>query len=151
MADEQIELIARGLLVRGSRVLLCRSLKRGYMYLPGGHVEFGETAAEALAREWMEELGWPVRVGELALAAEVLFRDAKRDRHELNLVFHVEQGGQGVTGETASREPKIAFDWVDLAAVVDLDVRPTAIRAWLASGAGLMAGTSDRWVSQREG
>ena len=49
--DHSIELIARGVFVRGGAVLLCQNVKHGYYYLPGGHVEFGEAAAVALARE----------------------------------------------------------------------------------------------------
>src|SRR5262249_44925533 len=40
-----IEVIARGVIRRGRFVLACRNVKKGYVYLPGGHVEFGETAA----------------------------------------------------------------------------------------------------------
>ena len=65
------------LLVRDGRVLLChRSAGRRWYPdvwdLPGGHVEAGETAVEALARELKEELG--ILVGdpccELARVAE---------------------------------------------------------------------------------
>src|SRR5262249_814619 len=45
---DAIEVIARGLLRDRSQILVCQSLKHGYCYLPGGHVEFGEPAAVAL-------------------------------------------------------------------------------------------------------
>jgi ADP-ribose pyrophosphatase YjhB (NUDIX family) len=165
-----IEILARGLLIRSGRVLLCRNVDRGYFYLPGGHVEFGEPAHAALEREFLEETGRTVRAGVCLLASEHAFRQGKKDRHELNLVFHVEhvepeaparKGGRAARarkkGSPAPRSKKaagggvfhvehpdlprfrslekgIAFDWVDLAAIVDLDLRPTALRAWLASG-----------------
>ncbi|MBY0262673.1 MAG: NUDIX domain-containing protein, partial [Phycisphaerales bacterium] len=88
-----IEFIARGVLIAGSRVLLCRNLKHDYLYLPGGHVEFGESAAAALAREFLEEAALPVRVGPLALVSEGTFATKRRGHHEVNLVFHVEQTG----------------------------------------------------------
>ena len=50
-----IEVIARGVCVAGGRVLLCRAKGGSSTYLPGGHVEFGETGREALVREMREE------------------------------------------------------------------------------------------------
>ncbi len=151
-----IEVIARGCLVEGSCVLLCRNVKHGYLYLPGGHVEFGESAAAAVAREFLEECGVTVRVGELALASEGVFPTKKRLHHEVNLVFHVERAGgakKAVPGRSGkltpvkSREDHIAFDWVDISAVVDFDIRPTAAKAWLATRVGSQA-TQPEWVSE---
>jgi ADP-ribose pyrophosphatase YjhB (NUDIX family) len=96
--DHEIEVIARGCLVHGCHVLLCRNVKHGYCYLPGGHVEFGESAAQAVAREFVEESGLRVRVGELALVSEGAFATKKRWHHEVNLVFHVEQHGKAAEG-----------------------------------------------------
>ena len=127
MADLEVEVISRGVCVSQGRVLLCRNIKGGYLYLPGGHVEFGEGAAEALAREFMEETGAKVKVLELALMHENFFRQGSRLHHELNLVFHVELASDGVT----SREKKIAFEWAPLDALADTDIRPGAHRDWL--------------------
>lgn len=56
--------------VRGGRVFVVRrgpGMKHpGSWEFPGGKVEPGEGDAAALARELMEELAWPVRVGGLA-------------------------------------------------------------------------------------
>lgn len=124
--------------MRGSRILACRNIAGGYCYLPGGHVEFGERATDALRREILEETGLEVRVGPCVLVAEVIFDDAGRRRHELNLVFHVEHAalrpGDDAPSVIASREAAVAFEWLDLAALPNTDLRPPAIRAWLASG-----------------
>jgi 8-oxo-dGTP diphosphatase len=127
-----IEIISRALVLRGGRILLCRSIAGDYYYLPGGHVEFGEPAATALARELNEEAGLQVRPGPCALVTEACFESAGGEHHELNLVFHVELAE--TVGEVQSREGAIAFNWIDLAAAPDLDIRPPAIKSWLASG-----------------
>jgi len=147
-SGEHIEIIARGCLVHGSRVLLCRNLKHGYLYLPGGHVEFGESAAAALAREFLEECAVKLRVGDLALVSEGRFQTHKRQHHEINLVFHVEQVGGPKPEVLRSREDAIGFEWVELAAVPETDIRPLAVKAWLAAGSS----ESERviWVSEMD-
>ncbi len=89
--SRHIEIIARGVVERDGRILLCRNIQAGYYYLPGGHVESGESAAAALAREFVEETGLNARVGAHVLTAEVAFTRSNRVIHEVNLVFHVEQ------------------------------------------------------------
>lgn len=142
----EIEFIARGLLTSGSKVLLCQNVKHGYLYLPGGHIEFAESARAALVREFLEECGVQVRVGSLALASEATFQTKKRWHHELNLVFHVEHAGKGDLKKVRSKEDGIAFVWVDLAAVPELDIRPLAVKAFLAASGGGLAGAD--WVSE---
>lgn len=127
-----IECIARGVLIAGSRVLLCRNLKHGYLYLPGGHVEFGESAAQALAREFLEEANLAVRVGSLALVSEGTFGTRKRMHHEINLVFHVEHdGARRRPPVVESQEADLGFDWLDFAAIPETDIRPEAAKAFL--------------------
>jgi len=142
MTTPRIEVIARGLSIHRGRVLLCRNTGSGYMYLPGGHVEFSEPAAWALTREFDEEAGIAITVGDLLRVGEHSFLSGSKRHHEINLVFHVEQiggvdlaGDQGDPPAVESREPDIAFEWVDLAGVTDLDIRPLECRAWLAAGA----------------
>lgn len=132
--DQRIEIIARGLIRSGTKVLLCRSVSKGYMYLPGGHVEFCEPAQAALARELDEEAGVVATPGDLMMTHEHTFTDRKgRAHHEINLVFHVEHSLSGDV-QVPSREPDIAFDWVDIASVVDLDIRPQGVKAFIAAG-----------------
>ena len=85
-----IEFIARGLFVHGGHVLVCWNRKGDYGYLPGGHIEPGESGAEALTREMREETGLDCRVGPLLLTHENRFATRKRVHHELNLVFSAE-------------------------------------------------------------
>lgn len=127
-----IELIARGVLIAGSRVLLCRNLKHDYLYLPGGHVEFGESAAAALAREFLEEAALPVRVGALALVSEGTFATKRRGHHEVNLVFHVEQtGARRASADVKSQEAGLGLEWLDFGAIPESDIRPEAAKAFL--------------------
>ncbi len=128
----KIELIARGLARRDNQVLLCLNRKGGYAYLPGGHVEFGETAREALEREFVEESGIEVTSGGLVFISEGRFEQKGKDRHELNLVFHVEHPHW--PDPFPSLEEKIGFGWYDLASLHEVDLKPASIKAWLMAG-----------------
>lgn len=139
-----IELIARGILIEPDanatpRLLVCVSLvhedsngKTGYAFLPGGHIEFGESAPAALAREMLEECGVAVTVGPLLLTHESTFK-AKRDHHEINTVFAMSRRAADARKHKpiTSREDHIEFRFVTLAELKRLRLLPPECRQWL--------------------
>lgn len=133
MPSPPIETIARGMWWWGDSLLVCQNVKHGYLYLPGGHVEFGESSAEALRREFMEEAALPVLVGPLRAVVEARFVQSGRERHELGMVFHVEQVGDPPTTQPLvnSQEPKIAFAWMRRHQLSGADLRPRIVAEWL--------------------
>lgn len=52
-----IECIARAIIEENGKFLLCRGKGKVNFFFPGGHIEEGESAPEALMREIQEELG----------------------------------------------------------------------------------------------
>lgn len=82
-----------GVAVRGDRVLVVRHRRAGreYYLLPGGGLEWGESCAQGLAREFAEELSLRVSVGRLLCVNESLEPHGRR--HILNLTFHVRVKG----------------------------------------------------------
>ena len=53
----------------------------------GGHVEFGEYAADTIRRELVEEIGQPVAGVRLLGVLENIFQWRNRDQHEVVFVF----------------------------------------------------------------
>ena len=103
-----IETIARGVCVQNGKVLLCRAKGGASTYLPGGHIEFGETGRQALVREMMEEMGVAARAGDLLGVVENSFMQHGKPHAEINLVYRME-----LPNDTEAKALKswIEFEW----------------------------------------
>ncbi len=100
---------------RGESVLLVRRGKaplRDIWAFPGGSVEFGESLAEAAAREVLEETGLTVAIGEPIDHAEIILRDEAgiAQRHYVLVVFAgTWQAGEPVAGDDAAEARWVEF------------------------------------------
>lgn len=106
-----IETIVRGVAVVDGRILLCRAKGGGSSYLPGGHVEFGETAREALVREIREEMGVEAETGRFLGVVENSFLQHGNPHSEINLVFELKFGS---VPAAEAKEDWIEFEWCAL-------------------------------------
>lgn len=79
-----------GICVQDGKVLLQKPANDTAYAFPGGHVAFGETNAETLIREFKEEIGADIRVGELKWVAEVFFPWGNKPCHQICLYYIVE-------------------------------------------------------------
>jgi len=113
-----IETIVRGVCVVDGKVLLCKPKSGAYTYLPGGHIEFGETGREALVREIREEMGLAAEAGELLGVEECRFEQHGKPHAEINLIFRLTLEPGSAAAEPSALEDWIAFEWRD---VTDLD------------------------------
>jgi ADP-ribose pyrophosphatase YjhB (NUDIX family) len=101
----------------GGRVLLVRRARPpGLWSAPGGRIELGETAAEAVVREMAEETGLEVRVIELVVAIDWIERaaDGAVRAHYLILDHLVEvAGGALAAGDDAADAGWFGADELD--------------------------------------
>ena len=115
-----VETIARGVAVRDGKVLLCRAKGGQSTYLPGGHIEFGETGREALVREVKEELGTDSTAGEFLGVVENSFDQHGKRHCEINLVYRLDLASDAAE----SQEDWISFEWCDLAELPKANLLP---------------------------
>lgn len=124
-----IETIARGVCVKDGKLLLCRAKGGRSTYLPGGHIEFGETGRTALVREVKEELGVDSETGAFLGALENSFLQNGSPHAEINLVYElVLAEGTDATG-IRSQEDWIEFVWHDLDDLDSANLLPEGFRA----------------------
>jgi ADP-ribose pyrophosphatase YjhB (NUDIX family) len=106
-------------LQRDSKVLMIRRKKdpfKGQLALPGGFVNEGETAEDAMRREAMEETSLEVEPIEIL----GVYSDPKRDprKHIMTVVFvGIIVGGSGKAEDDAA-----SIEWVELADVEKLQI-----------------------------
>jgi 8-oxo-dGTP diphosphatase len=127
MSKKEIELIARGALVRDGYVLLCHNKKKKNYFLPGGHIEFNESAPRALQREIEEETGLTSAVGRFLGATEHTFRRKRERCCEINLVFEFDIRGAHACRPVMSAESKLEFIWLPLRKLSRSRIQPSTL------------------------
>ncbi|MBI3335686.1 MAG: NUDIX domain-containing protein [Candidatus Portnoybacteria bacterium] len=140
MKRGSFEILVRAVILHKGKTLLCQNKnlafgenfvsrfaqnkKKGFYYFPGGHVDFGEKAEHALARELQEELGIIVDTFSFIGAVENVFTEDKKIHHELNLIF--EAIPNIVTDQ--SKEDHIQFRFVDVNKLSREKILPVALK-----------------------
>jgi 8-oxo-dGTP diphosphatase len=125
--------IVRGIIRDGEHLLLCKQRNDTYTFLPGGHVEFGEPARVALAREIHEELGIHCKVGKFVGALE----NGWDGQFELSLFFEMNDHGltMKTTPQPASEaEAHLEFVWAKHDQLAEVNIMPAMLHDWLECG-----------------
>ena len=123
-----------GICVHNGKVLLQTTTGEDRSFaFPGGHASFGETNEDTLIREFREEIGAEITVGELKWVGEVFFPWGKKPCHQICLYYMVELVDSKIPLEGAflgeekmeGRKFDLEFHWVPLEKVENLEVYPT--------------------------
>ena len=118
---ERPYLAVSAVIVRGSTFLVVRRARppmQGLFTLPGGAVETGESLAQAVQREVLEETGLSVEPVALAGTREVVSRDdtGRVQRHFVILAF----AARWIAGEPTLNEELSEARWIAPSALQDL-------------------------------
>ena len=123
---DHIETIARGVAVRDGKILLCKAKGGSSTYLPGGHIELGETGREALVREIKEETGLNSTTGRFLGVVENSFIQKGKKHSEINLVYELDV--ESPDGSVSAAEDWIEFEWRELEDLDAANLLPEAFR-----------------------
>jgi 8-oxo-dGTP diphosphatase len=135
-----IECIARGIIEKDGKILLCHGKGKENWFFPGGHIEEGEKAEDALIREIMEEIGEESEVKQFLGASENKYQTKEGKVHEINLIFKVKlltNSGQ------VSQEDHLEFNWFSMDELKDMIVFPKMMKEAI-----LKNDTKQFWTSE---
>ena len=111
----QQKIIVNGILESNDIVFLAKraTTKRiapGKWHLPGGHVEFGETPEQALAREFKEEFDLDITIGSIIRA----FSYTENDSQTIGLTYHISCDNIPAVIHTDPNDNEL-IEWINVA------------------------------------
>ena len=122
-----------GICIQNGKVLLQKPTNDTAFAFPGGHVTLGETNARTLIREFQEEIGADISVGDLKWVGEIFFPWGEKPCHQICLYYMVEITSDCIPsdGKFLGKEKlegrifDMEFHWIPLNELKNIEVYPT--------------------------
>ncbi len=131
---------SRAILQQDNKFLIIRVNDAEYYHLPGGHVEVGETSADALIREIKEETNIEIDLGKLLLINEEFYHKNDKEIHSV-IFYYLARPKSIVSMENSvhfeqghTRVNKHELRWVTVDDLASIDLRPAMIKDLLIKG-----------------
>ena len=134
MHKGSIHVLTRAVIIDQDNILLCKTLDLpvSFYFLPGGHIEHGESASSALIRELSEETGARnVEIKRFLGVLEHSFEPGFSSichNHEYNLIFEVESEKLKIDIEIPQVEDNIQILWMPVKDIINIDFRPEPLK-----------------------
>jgi len=139
-----IHTIARAVIIEKGHILVCYNPQstKPYTYLPGGHIEEGESAKFALQREMKEETTLDFKVGGILGILEYNFHKSFNVKpchtHEYNFLFKASCAQlSGLENPPEPEQESVRFKWVSLNNLKESNLLPSPLISllpqWLTS------------------
>jgi ADP-ribose pyrophosphatase YjhB (NUDIX family) len=156
-AGKEFLIRAAGILIHGDSVLVQEAARQGgpAVALPGGHLEFGETLAACLAREFFEESGLNVEAEKLVYVHENFYAIRGITTHEIGCYFLVDLNSEFPSpdreGYIPSREAHLRMRLLPLASLRSSSLMPAFLREGLPRDVTARFAAPTRHLVSREG
>ena len=137
-----IHVLSRAVIIDQDHILLCKTidLPVSFYFLPGGHVEHGESAEDAVVREVLEETGSECVINRFLGCLEYSFEPGHSSichNHEYNFIFEAGASALKAHLTIPQLEDHIQLLWVPLSNIDELDFRPEPLKTLLPKWLGL--------------
>ena len=134
--DYNFKFRVSGLIIRNNKLLLVDMDDSGFLCLPGGYVELGETTEEAAKRELTEEIGKEVTIKKyLGVVENYFINKFSKKIHEISFYYtmdlvdkKIEQKNFTLIENDKGHNIKLDFKWIDLDEIDKFDIRPKFLK-----------------------
>ncbi|NLN19999.1 MAG: NUDIX domain-containing protein [Firmicutes bacterium] len=120
--------LVRAWIASGHYVLVAHDIGADVAFLPGGRIEYGEPARDALQREIMEKIGVLAQIGDFVGACEAVREQDGRLYCEINLVFACHVPGVDKDATVKSLEDNLEFLWIPKKELASINLIPEPMR-----------------------
>lgn len=120
-----------GILIQNNKILVQKDKDGNEYALPGGHVQIGEITADALVREYKEELGVVVDIKKLVWTEECFFEWNDKKAHNFCFYYLIElrDGDLDFAGFIPHRDNEnVVVGWLPLDEVIDVIIYPEFLK-----------------------
>lgn len=129
-----LHILARAVIRRGDDILLAQANGSPNTFLPGGHLEPGESLPHSLKRELWEEFGLEAEVGMYMGLVEHSWDQANVTNYELNHLFEVSLPTLAPGKVPLAQEAHLTFFWADVGELSAQGLEPYPLRHLLKDG-----------------
>ena len=130
-----------GLIIQENKILLVDMDNSGFLCLPGGYVELGETTEKAIERELLEEVGKKFTVSKYLGVVENYFINKYSKRmHEIAFYYlmipieKIDTNYFTIMENDKNHTIKLDFKWINLKDINNYNVKPSFLKQILKSG-----------------
>lgn len=129
--DYNFKFRVSGLVIKNNKILLVDMDDSGFLCLPGGYVELGETTEEAVKRELVEEIGKNFEIIKyLGIVENYFINKNLKKMHEISFYYlmdvidDIKEENFTLIENDKGHNLKLDFKWIDLDKIHLFDVRP---------------------------
>lgn len=133
--DYNFKFRVSGLIIKDNKLLLVDMDDSGFLCLPGGYVELGETTEVAVKQELLEEVGKKFDISEyLGVVENYFINKYSKKIHEISFYYlmtpmeNIGTNNFTIVENDKGHKIKLDFKLIDLKEIDNYDIRPSFIK-----------------------